>query len=254
MSIRVPPLPTREKSPSDRAKCGGCCKKIAFGITRVKVVKVHSSNHARYYHEGCCPPDTVAAMQESEADHPEDIRQKLHFLIDPDETVKQQNLAMSVYLNSMQDTLSSARYALTLFHGGEQEDYIKWKLLKTVAYMLPTSTKELLEVGMDPPVVKKHGDQILQFIAESIKEKEEEMTRADPALAYLRSLLQPVGPSMAPQADGRLRDERSTKRLKTDGATQFFEHDEGITDTLTREEAIARSRYHRNAQKRRGHG
>jgi hypothetical protein len=238
MSIRVPPLPTREKSPSDRATCGGCYKKIAYGITRVKE---HSDYYPTYYHEGCCSQDMVAEMQESEADHPADIRKKLHFLINPDETVKQQNFAISVFLNSMQGTLSSMRYAFTVFNGGKQEDYIKWKLLKTVAYTLPASKKELVEAGIDPAVVKKHGDTILSFIANSIKEKEEEMTREDPTLAYMRSLFQPVGPPMAAQAD-----ERSTKRRKTDDATQLDQNNEGdtstvtITETLTNDEAVAR--------------
>jgi hypothetical protein len=183
----------------------------------------------------------VAEMQESEADHPADIRKKLHFLINPDETVKQQNFAISVFLNSMQGTLSSMRYAFTVFNGGKQEDYIKWKLLKTVAYTLPASKKELVEAGIDPAVVKKHGDTILSFIANSIKEKEEEMTREDPTLAYMRSLFQPVGPPMAAQAD-----ERSTKRRKTDDATQLDQNNEGdtstvtITETLTNDEAVAR--------------
>jgi hypothetical protein len=154
---------------------------------------------------------------------------------------------MSVFLNSMEGTLSSGRYALTVCYGGKQEDYIKWKLLKTVASKLPTSKKELVEAGIDPPVVKKHGDQILKFIAASIKAKEKEMTpREDPALAYLKSLSQREGPRMPVQGDARLRDERSTKRRKTDDATQLDQNNEcdtstvTITETLTNDEAVAR--------------
>lgn len=242
MSIPVPPLPTREQSPSDRAECKGCYKKIAFGITRVKE---HWSRYPMYYHEGCCTADTVAAMQESEADHPEDIRKKLHFLINPDETVKQQNFAMSVFLNSMQGKLSSVRYALSMLHGGKQEEYIKWNLLKTIAYKLPTSKKELLDAGIDPPVVKKHGDSILGFVTDLIKGKEGEMNREDPALAYLRSLMPPVAP-MEAQPDAGLRDEPSAKKRKTDDVTQLDQNNEddlstaAVTETLTNEEAVAR--------------
>jgi hypothetical protein len=165
--------------------------------------------HPIYYHEGCCSPDTVAAMQESEADHPADIRQKLHFLIDPDETAKQENFVISVFLNSLQDRLSCGRYALTVCYGGKQEDYIKWKLLKTVAYTLPTSKKELVEAGIDPRIVKKYGDHILSVVADSIKGKEEKKTREDPALNHLKSRMQTVGPPMAAQADARLSDKRT---------------------------------------------
>jgi hypothetical protein len=206
--------------------------KIAYGVTRVKE---HWLRHPIYYHEGCCPPDTVAAMQESEADHPEHIRKKLHFLINPDETVKQQNVAMSVFLNSMQHALSSVRYALTVYYGGKQEDYIKWKLLKTVAYALPTSKKELVKAGIDRPIAKKHGNKILTYIANSIKGEEEDVTREDPALvAYLISLEQPVGSAMVAQVDARLRDERSTKRRKTDDVTQPDQNNK--SDTSTRED------------------
>jgi hypothetical protein len=82
MSIRVPPLPTREISPSNRAECKGCYKKIASGIMRVKEDLPHN-RFPCYYHEGCCPPDTVAVMEESEAEYPEDIRKKASFSHQP---------------------------------------------------------------------------------------------------------------------------------------------------------------------------
>jgi hypothetical protein len=261
MSISIPPLPTREISPSDRAQCRGCNKKIAYGITRVKEDYPHE-RYPMYYHEGCCSPDTVAALEESEANHPEDIRKKLYFLINPQETDKQQNLAMSVFLNSMQEKLSGCRYALSVFHGGKQEDYIKFKLLKSIAYKLPTSKKELVDAGIDPPVVKQYGDEILKFMASWIKEKEKEYNREDPVLAILRSCtavgpmvpqlypqlypIQPVGPIIAAQDDARLRDERSTKRRKTDDSTEQEQNNEddasavAITETLTNDDAVAR--------------
>jgi hypothetical protein len=111
---------------------------------------------------------------------------------------------------------------------------------------------------MDPPVVKKHGDEILTVITDLIKGKEKEIvkTRENPALAYMRSLMPPVGPmaaqalqpvgQIAAQTDTRLRDERSPKRSKVDDATQLDKNNEDdastvvITETLTNDDAVAK--------------